>query len=316
MDLIGGPKLSKMFATIRTAVYGIRTTRDFPAAGDTASQTVVSAVYAILPGANSNFDLNGAPGISMRVVLNDGTTAANRIAVKFYGSVDGTNFVDVHELLTGSPDPIVNDYGAVDKVYQFPLGIRNIAPYAMYTAGGATGTCRVYWQPKFDTVADSQSNLLKKFIDACADLSRGNVGARVDNWPSNNIVPYNFFDNGGVATGVTAGTYLPSSTGMSLAGIDSLSITGDLTAGAADTVTVTFEVCNDEDTATTGNWKQIYFLNDLTGATANSLTVSNADLDFAIPWRAIGTYANIRIKLVVAGGLSNTIIIKGNGKGA
>lgn len=315
MDLIGGPKLSKMFATIRAAVFGIRTTRDFPAAGDTAAQTVVSATYAILPGANSIFDLNGAPSVSMRIVTSDGT-ATDKVAIKIYGSVNGTDFVDVHELITGSADPIINDYGAIDQVIEASLGLRQIAVYAKYTSGaGTTGTVRVYWQPKFDTVAVNQAALIQKVVAACFDLSRGQVGANITNWPSNNGTPYNFLDNGGVAT-AAATYYLPSSTGMSLQGIKSLSITGKLISGTADnTLTFSQEVCNDEDLA--GDWEQIQFLDDTTGNVVDSFTVVNATQNLCIPNREIGAYQNYRIKLVVAntGVLTNTISIKGFGVG-
>lgn len=314
MDLIFGPKGKKWHQLVRTSVYGARTTRDFPTAITSTDTDITGAAYALV-SATHEIDLNGAPSAAMRLVLDDGATGNDKIAVKIYGSVDGTNFTDAwHEKITGSIDPIINDYGAVNKVLDLSGGLRKVQIWGIRTyTGTARCSCQMIAQIKYEAVSVNSAELIKKFMDSCADLVRGHVGANVTNWPTNNISLINFVDT----TNLTTNTYYyPSSTGMSLAGVDSLSMTGDLTAGAADTVTVTFEVCNDEDTATAGNWKQIYFLNDLTGTTANSLSVNNADLDFAIPWRAIGTYANLRIKYVVVGGVSNTIIIKGYAKGS
>ena len=312
MDLIFGPKGKKWHKEIRSLVFGARTTRDLPDAGDTAAQTVVSAVYAVLPGGLSTFDLNGAPSVSMRIVTSDGT-ATDKVAVKIYGSVDGTNFVDVHELITGSADPIINDYGAIDQVIEASLGLRKIAVYAKYTSGaGTTGTVRVYWQPKFDTVAVNQASLFKKFIDACADLSRGHVGARVDNWPSNNTTPINFADTINVASGTT---YYPSSTGMSLAAIKKLSLTGNILAEADNTVKLQIQATNDEDL--TASWKPIYFKEDMTGAEIKEVIATLAGTDFAIAGRKLDGYANYRIALICTntGVASNTVIIKGNSVG-
>lgn len=309
MDLIFGPKGKKWHKEIRSLVFGARTTRDLPDAGDTAAQTVVSAVYAVLPGANSIFDLNGAPSVSMRIVTSDGT-ATDKVAIKIYGSVNGTDFVDVHELITGSADPIINDYGAIDQVIEASLGLRQIAVYAKYTSStGTPGTVRVYWQPKFDTVA-AQSLLFKKFIDSCADMVRGNVGARVDNWPSNNITPVNFAD-AAVAAGTT---YYPSSTGMPLAAIQDLSITGNIVVLAGNTAKLQVQVTNDEDL--TAGWKTIYFPEDTGGIEVKEIIATLAPgADFAITGRKLGVYANYRLALVVTGAGGATAIIKGNSVG-
>lgn len=315
MDLIFGPKGKKWHQLVRTDVYGALTTRDFPTAITSTDTDITGASYALV-SATHEIDLNGAPAAAMRLVLDDGATGNDKIAVKIYGSVDGTNFTDAwHEKITGSIDPIINDYGAVNKVLDLSGGLRKVQIWGVRTyTGAARSSCQMTAQIKYEAVSVNSAELLKKFMDSCVDFVRGHVGARVTNWPSNNVSLINFVDK----TNLTTNTYYyPSSTGMSLAGIDSLSMTGDLTAGAADTVTVTFEVCDDEDTATAGNWKAIQFLNDMTGTAAASLVASNSDVDFAIPFRAIGTYQNIRVKVVVVGGgPSNTVIIKGYSKGS
>lgn len=312
MDLIFGPKGKKWHKEIRSLIFGARTTRDLPDAGDTAVQTVVSAAYAVLPGADSVFDLNGAPSVSMRIVTSDGT-ATDKVAVKIYGSVDGTNFVDIHELVTGSADPIINDYGAVDQVVEASLGLRQIAVYAKYTSGaGTTGTVRVYWQPKFDAVSVNAAGAIKKFIDSCANLALGYLNTRVTNWPSDNIALYNFADTTNVASGTT---YYPSSTGMSLAAIKKLSLTGNILAGANNTVKIQIQATNDEDL--TAGWKPIYFKEDVSGAEIKEVVAALAGTDFAIAGRKLDGYANYRIALICTntGVASNTVIIKGNSVG-
>jgi len=319
MDLIFGPKGKKWHKEIRSLVFGARTTRDLPDAGDTAVQTVVSAAYAVLPGADSVFDLNGAPSVSMRIVMSDGT-ATDKVAVKIYGSVDGTNFVDIHELVTGSADPIINDYGAVDQVVEASLGLRQIAVYAKYTSGaGTTGTVRVYWQPKFDAVSVNAAGAIKKFIDSCANLALGYLNTRITNWPSDNIAPINFVDTTNLGTvGSTVTLYYPSSTGMSLAAIKKLSLTGNILAGADNAVKLQVQATNDEDL--TASWKSVYFKEDTTGLEIKEVVAALAGTDFAIAGRKLDGYANYRIAVeitiaVAPAVASNTVIIKGNSVG-
>lgn len=309
MDLIFGPKGKKWHKEIRSLIFGALTTRDLPDAGDTAVQTVVSAAYAVLPGADSVFDLNGAPSVSMRIVTSDGTVT-DKVAVKIYGSVDGTNFVDIHELVTGSADPIINDYGAIDQVVEASLGLRQIAVYAKYTSGaGTTGTVRVYWQPKFDAVSVNASGAIKKFIDSCANLALGYLNTRVTNWPSDNIAPINFVD----AVLAAGTTYYPSATGMSLAAIRDLSITGNLVVTGTDIAKLQVQVTNDEDLA--AGWKPIYFLEEVSGVEEREVIATLAPgADFAISGRKLGSYANYRLVLVSTGA-GVTAVIKGNSVG-
>lgn len=314
MDLIFGPKGKKWHQLVRTSVYGARTTRDFPTAITSTDTDITGAAYALV-SATHEIDLNGAPSAAMRLILDDGATGNDKIAVKIYGSVDGTNFTDAwHEKITGSIDPIINDYGAINKVLDLSGGLRKVQIWGIRTyTGAARSSCQMIAQIKYEAVSVNSAELLKKFMDSCADFVRGHVGVRVANWPNTSTL-INFVDttNAGAAT-----NYYPSSTGMSLAGIKNMTITGKLIAGAADTLTLSIEVLNDEDTA--GDWQQIVFIDALTGFDYNQFVVSNATQQLCLTFpeyiENIGKFANVRVKLVVAGGASNTIIIKGNSLG-
>jgi hypothetical protein len=308
IELLGATVL----ATDTIVSVGIKLTR-YLAAVDSGAQTITSATYAIIHATAGIIDLKGMPGAALRIVTSDGTTT-DKVAIQIWGSVDGTTFSDVwHPILTGRTDPYINDYGAQSIPVEIASGVRKIAIYAKRTAGVAgDGTVQVVWQAKPDPVAVNSAALIKSVVDACVDIVRGDVAARIQNWPSNNIAPINFVDTTNVASGTT---YYPSSTGASLAAIQDLSITGNILAGANNTVKLQIQATNDEDTA--AGWKTIYFKDDVTGGDVKEIVAALAGTDFAITGRKLGVYANYRLALICTntGVASNTVIIKGNSVG-
>lgn len=108
-------------------------------------------------------------------------------------------------------------------------------------------------------------------------------------------------------TNLAAGTaYYPSSTGASMDGYKSLSLTGTL-VDANDTSWVYLEVTNDED-QTNANWIQIYGFETKTNSALNVITANNATTTFAWDFTDLN-YAYYRVK-VVTGDATNTVIIK------
>lgn len=312
MDLIFGPKGKKWHQLVRTGVYGARTTRDFPTAITSTDTDITGAAYALV-SATHEIDLNGAPAAAMRLVLDDGATGNDKIAVKIYGSVDGTNYTDAwHERITGSIDPIINDYGAVNKVLDLSGGLRKVQIWGIRTyTGAARSSCQMIAQIKYEAVAVNAVELIKKTVEACFDLTRGHVGARVTNWPNNSIVPYNFVDTTNLTT-ASSPYYYPSATGMSLAGVADLSLSGKFITGAANTLLMELQVLNDEDLA--GDWQTIWFLDTTVGPTQSISVGASTTRNFSIAGRGLGAYTNFRIKVTVVdgGAASNTVIIKGN----
>lgn len=108
-------------------------------------------------------------------------------------------------------------------------------------------------------------------------------------------------------TNIAAATnYYPSSTGMSMDGYKDMSLTGKF-IDADGTMTLTVEVTNDEDT-TNGDWIQIYGYDSKNNTTANSWSVTNGTLTFAVDFDNLN-YSYYRIKMV-NDGATNTGIIK------
>jgi len=107
-----------------------------------------------------------------------------------------------------------------------------------------------------------------------------------------------------------ADNYFPSSTGLSMDGYRDLSLTGKF-IDADGTVTLTVEALNDED-ATSGDWQQIYGYDAKNNIVANSWTITNGTLNFAIDFDNLN-YSTVRFK-VVNSGATNTIILKARRK--
>jgi hypothetical protein len=104
--------------------------------------------------------------------------------------------------------------------------------------------------------------------------------------------------------------YYPGATGATMDGRKDLSISGKLVI-TTDTLTLSVEAMNDEDTAS-GDWIQVYGYDDKNNTTANSWTVTNGTLTFAISFNNMN-YRYYRVKLN-ATGATNTVIIKGRTK--
>jgi len=312
LDVVVAPIMKKVNNLVRAGVYALRTNRDFPTIAAIPATPVPNPTAAYAYITPLKIDLNGAPAAAFTLALADGSGGNDKIAVMIYGSVDGSTFSSAwHEKITGSVDPIINDYGAVERAFELSSGLREIRIYAKQTYVGA-GRINITLVPqtKFESVIPNQSELIKKVVDACFDLTRGNVGALVQNWPSNNTVPINFAD-AAVAAGTT---YYPSSTGMSLAAIQNLSITGNIVVLAGNTAKLQIQVTNDEDL--TAGWKTIYFPEDTGGIEVKEIIATLAPgADFAITGRKLGVYANYRLALVVTGAGGATAIIKGNSVG-
>lgn len=108
-------------------------------------------------------------------------------------------------------------------------------------------------------------------------------------------------------TNIAAGTaYYPSSTGASMDGYKSLSITGTL-VDANDTSWLYLDVTNDED-RTNANWIQIYGYEAKTDTSINVITANNATTTFAWTFTDFN-YAYYRVR-VVTGDATNTLILK------
>lgn len=112
-------------------------------------------------------------------------------------------------------------------------------------------------------------------------------------------------------TNVTvADHYYPSATGTSMDGYKDLSISGKLIVDT-DAITLTLEATNDEDTAS-ADWVQVYFYDDKTNSTVNSISVTGGTVTYAISLNNMN-YSSYRVKVVV-GNASNTVIVKGRVK--
>ena len=108
-------------------------------------------------------------------------------------------------------------------------------------------------------------------------------------------------------TNLAAATnYYPATTGTSMDGYKDLSLSGKFIDGDG-TFTMTVEAMNDEDT-TNGDWIQVYGYDDKNNVTANSWTVTNGTLTYAISFNEMN-YKYYRIK-VVNDGATNTAILK------
>jgi len=107
-------------------------------------------------------------------------------------------------------------------------------------------------------------------------------------------------------TNVSAAThYYPSSTGGTMDGYADQSLTGKF-IDADETLTLTLEVTNDEDTA--GDWNPIYFYDDELNATVTNKTVTNGTELFSL---SVNNNNFRRYRwVVVAGGDTNTVILK------
>jgi hypothetical protein len=105
---------------------------------------------------------------------------------------------------------------------------------------------------------------------------------------------------------IAAGTYhYPDADGAVNGGIKDLSASGYID-DADGTVTLTLEVSNDTNRST-GRWKQAYFYDDGANATVNVLTVTNANLIFALSANNFN-FSYWRWKVVLTGS-TNTVEI-------
>lgn len=129
--------------------------------------------------------------------------------------------------------------------------------------------------------------------------------------PNFDVVEESFEDD---STLSIATHYYPSSTGVSMFGYKDFSISGKLIGGAGVTVTLTVEMTNDEDAAS-GDWHQVYGYDDYTNTVMNEWEVTNGTLTFAVSFNE-SNYKYARVVVVVAGGTSNTVVIKGRRKAA
>ena len=108
-------------------------------------------------------------------------------------------------------------------------------------------------------------------------------------------------------TDVAAATnYYPSSSGLLMLGFGDISVTGKF-IDADGTVTLSAEVTNDEIPAT-ADWVTVYAWDDKNNVNANSWTVTNGTLTFAISFNNCN-FRYVRF-VVVNSGATNTIILK------
>ena len=107
-----------------------------------------------------------------------------------------------------------------------------------------------------------------------------------------------------------ATNYYPSATGFSMDGYKDFSLSGTF-VDADETVTLTVEATNDEDTAG-ADWIQVYGYDDKNNLVATSWTVTNGTITFAISFNNMN-YQHVRV-VVINGGATNTIIVKGRRK--
>jgi hypothetical protein len=108
-------------------------------------------------------------------------------------------------------------------------------------------------------------------------------------------------------TNVATGTYYPAATGMPFGAYKNLSITGKLIDGAGETTTLTWEITNDEDTATT-DWVGVYGYNSVLDTTVQSVAATNETKLFAVDFDNFN-YRHIRF-LITATAATNTVILK------
>ena len=110
-------------------------------------------------------------------------------------------------------------------------------------------------------------------------------------------------------TNISASThYYPASTGKSNSGYKNGSISGKF-IDADGTVTLTLEVTNDEDLSS-ADWNGVYFYDDNSNATVNSLSVTNGTLLISASINN-NSFSNYRW-VVTTSGATNTIILKEN----
>jgi len=104
-----------------------------------------------------------------------------------------------------------------------------------------------------------------------------------------------------------ATNYYPSALWISADNYKNISLTWKM-IDADGTMTLTVEATNDED-QTNADWIQIYMFDDLANAKANTRTITNWTLTFALSY-ANFNYQYYRIKMV-NNGATNTFILKG-----
>ena len=138
----------------------------------------------------------------------------------------------------------------------------------------------------------------KKAYDATLDM----IKAAIQNPESNKTLAENIIDT----TNVTGINYYPTSLGKSMAGFKDWSMTGTL-IDADNTITLTVEVTNDEDT-TNANWIQVYFYDRLNNTTGTSISVNSGTTTFACEIANLN-YDWYRYKIVACGN-TNTQIVK------
>ena len=104
----------------------------------------------------------------------------------------------------------------------------------------------------------------------------------------------------------SGGVYYPSSTGATMDGYSDLSFTGKLIEAASDSITLTVEMSNDEDTS--GDWIQVYFYDDQNDQTVNQISVTGDTVAYAISLNK-ANFRRYRV-LVDADSATNTVIVK------
>lgn len=102
--------------------------------------------------------------------------------------------------------------------------------------------------------------------------------------------------------------YYPSSSGMSNDDYKDTSITGKLIIGSGNSITMTVEATNDETIDGSTDWVQIFGFDTKNNTTANSWSVTNGTLTFAVDFDNIN-YSKVRVKIVPTTNV-NTAIVK------
>ena len=176
-------------------------------------------------------------------------------------------------------------------------GWLNTLPWAIYNA---TPTTRTNGQGgPFEAASNGSVKVRGDGYDTSSDANKSFEVAPL----SSQYIPESLVDT----TNVSAATHTYD---VAMNNSRDLSISGKL-IDADGTLTLTVWAMNDEDT-TSGDRIQIYGYDDQNNTTANSWTVTNGTLTFAISFNNCN-YTHIRAQ-VVASGATNTVILKSRKK--
>jgi hypothetical protein len=106
-------------------------------------------------------------------------------------------------------------------------------------------------------------------------------------------------------------TYYPSADGKEMTGIKSISFTGKIIEGDAETNTFTWEGTNDSDsTSTNRDWITLYGYRTDTDAYVNSVGITTATtLTFGIDFDNCN-YKYVRAKFIGGASATNTVILQ------